>query len=108
MRRGPEAVKGRAGEPSTEAEESGGGTDPKGDEPRPKETAGNEPQERTERGREAGSRKGRPEETKAGRVGRAEEADRKESGERTGRVEATVRRKLEAGKGRSRDQVAES
>ena len=71
MRRGPEAVKGRAGEPSTEAEESGGGTDPKGDEPRPKETAGNEPQERTERGKEAGSRKGRPEETKAGRVGRS-------------------------------------
>ena len=28
--------------------------------------------------------------------------------ERAGRVEATVRRKLEAGKGRNRDQVAES
>ena len=104
-------MKGRAGEPSTEAEESGGGTDPKGDEPRPKEAAGNEPQERTERGREAGSRKGRPEETKAGRVGRnggSELEETKVSGKRDGRVEATVRRKLEAGKGRSRDQVAES
>ena len=29
-------------------------------------------------------------------------------GERNGRVEATVRRKLEAGKGRNGDQVAES
>ena len=71
MRRSCEAVKGRAGEPSTEAEESGGGTDPKGDEPRPKEIAGNEPRKEAERRREVGSRKGRPEETKAGRVGRS-------------------------------------
>ena len=41
--------------------------------------------------------------------GRAERRKpRKRGGERDGRVEATVRRKLEAGKGRNRDQVAES
>ena len=104
-------MKRRAAEPSTEAEESGGGTGPKGNEPRPKETAGNEPRKRTERGKEVGSRSGRPEETKVGRAGRAERREpeeTRETGERNGRVEATVRRKLEAGKGRNRDQVAES
>ena len=58
-----------------------------------------------------GSRKGRLEETKAGRVGRNEGREPEETkgnGERAGRVEATVRRKLEAGKGRNRDRVAES
>ena len=104
-------MKRRAAEPSTEAEESGGGTGPKGNEPRPKETAGNEPWKRTERGKEVGSRSGRLEETKVGRAGRAEEREPEETrgnGERRGRVEATVRRKLEAGKGRNGDRVAES
>ena len=104
-------MKRRAAEPSTEAEESGGGTDPKGCEPRPKETAGNEARKRTERGKEAWSRKGRPEETKVRRAGRDEGREPEETrgtGEWNGRVEATVRRKLEAGKGRNRDQVAES
>ena len=104
-------MKRRAAEPSTEAEESGGGTDPKGCEPRPKETAENEPRKRTERGKEVGSRSGRLEETKVGRAGRAEGREPEETRgkvERAGRVEATVRRKLEAGKGRSRDRVAES
>ena len=104
-------MKRRAAEPSTEAEESGGGTGPKGNEPRPKETAGNEPWKRTERGKEVGSRSGRLEETKVGRVGRADGREPEETRgnrERRGRVEATVRRKLEAGKGRNRDRVAES
>ena len=104
-------MKRRAAEPSTEAEESGGGTSPKGSEPRPRETAENEPRKRTERGKEVGSRSGRPEETKVGRAGRNEGREPEETkgnGKRAGRVEATVRRKLEAGKGRSRDQVAES
>ena len=71
----------------------------------------NEPRKRTERGKEAGSRKGRLEETKVGRAGRDEGREPEETrgnGKRNGRVEATVRRKLEAGKGRNRDQVAES
>ena len=99
-------MKRRAAEPSTEAEESGGGTGPKGNEPRPKETAGNEPRKRAERGKEVGSRSGRPEETKVGRAGRnagREPEETRGNGERAGRVEATVRRKLEAGKGRNRD-----
>ena len=74
-------MKRRAAEPSTEAEESGGGTDPKGCEPRPKESVGNE--------------------------ALRSEAERKRKSA-AGRVEATVRRKLEEGKGRNRDQVAES
>ena len=101
-------MKRRAAEPSTEAEESGGGTDPKGCEPRPKEPAGNEARRRTERGKEAWSRSRGLEETKAGATGGTKEGNRKGNGERAGRVEATVRRKLEAGKGRNRDQVAES
>ena len=104
-------MKRRAAEPSTEAEESGGGTGPKGNEPRSKETAGNEPRERTERGKEVGSRSGRLEETKVGRAGRDEGREPEETRgnrERRGRVEATVRRKLEAGKGRNGDRVAES
>ena len=58
-----------------------------------------------------GSRTGELEETKAGRNGRNEgrkPEETKGNGERCGRAEATVRRKLEAGKGRNRDQVAES
>ena len=43
-----------------------------------------------------------------GRNERREPEETKGNGKRAGRVEATVRRKLEAGKGRSRDQVAES
>ena len=104
-------MKGRAAEPSTKAEEAGEGTRPKGSEQEPEETAENEPQKRTERGKEVGSRNRRPEETKVGRVGRnagREPEETRGNGERDGRVEATVRRKLEAGKGRSRDQVAES
>ena len=71
----------------------------------------NEPRRRTERGKEVGSRTGRLEETKAGRSGRnagREPEETKGNRERNGRVEATVRRKLEAGNGRNRDQVAES
>ena len=58
-----------------------------------------------------GSRTGRLEETKAERSGRnagREPEETKGNRERDGRVEATVRRKLEAGNGRNRDQVAES
>ena len=104
-------MKRRAAEPSTEAEGSVEETAPKGDESEAKKTAGNEPRKRTERGKEVGSRSGRLEETKVGRAGRAEGREPEETrgtGERNGRVEATVRRKLEAGKGRNRDQVAES
>ena len=68
-------MKRRAAEPSTEAEESGGGTDPKGCEPRPKETAGNEARRRTERGKEAWSRGREPEETKAGAEGVTKEGN---------------------------------
>ena len=57
-----------------------------------------------------GKRNGEPERTNGsdGRVAGREPEETKGNGERNGRVEATVRRKLEAGKGRSRDQVAES
>ena len=65
-------MKGRAAEPSTKAEEAGEGTRPKGSEQEPEETAENEPRKRTERGKEVGSRNGRPEETKVGKVGRNE------------------------------------
>ena len=71
----------------------------------------NEAKEATERKRRAWSRSGRLEETKVGRAGRDEGREPEETrgiGERHGRVEATVRRKLEAGKGRNRDRVAES
>ena len=71
----------------------------------------NEPRRRTERGKEVGSRTGRLEETKAERSGRnagREPEETKGNRKRNGRVEATVRRKLEAGNGRNRDQVAES
>ena len=57
-----------------------------------------EPEQRAggNEGRSDGRNEGRePEETRGNR-------------ERAGRVEATVRRKLEAGKGRNRDQVAKS
>ena len=55
-------------------------------------------------------RSGEPERTKEsdGRNTGREPEETKGNGERDGRVEATVRRKLEAGKGRNRDQVAES
>ena len=55
-----------------------------------------------------GKRSGEPERTKES-DGRDEGREpERGNGKRTGRVEATVRRKLEAGKGRNRDQVAES
>ena len=51
-----------------------------------------------------------PERTKEsdGRTEGREPEETRGNRERAGRVEATVRRKLEAGKGRNRDQVAES
>ena len=51
-----------------------------------------------------------PERTKesAGRNEVREPEETRGNRERAGRVEATVRRKLEAGKGRNRDRVAES
>ena len=57
-----------------------------------------------------GKRNGEPERTKEsdGRNAGREPEEMRGNGERAGRVEATVRRKLEAGKGRNRDQVAES
>ena len=78
-------MKRRAAEPSTEAEESGGGTGPKGNEPRPKETAGNEPRKRTERGKEVGSRGRELEETKAGAEGGQVRSDPEETKESGGR-----------------------
>ena len=62
----------------------------------------------TEKNRE-GKRSGEPERTKesAGRNAGREPEETRGKVKRAGRVEATVRRKLEAGKGRSRDQVAE-
>ena len=54
-------------------------------------------------------RSGEPERTKEsdGRNAGREPEETRGKVKRAGRVEATVRRKLEAGKGRSRDQVAE-
>ena len=63
-----------------------------------------------------GKRSGEPERKTGGnegwksRAGRSEviQRRRRRAEDVNGRVEATVRRKLEAGKGRNRDQVAES
>ena len=72
-------------------------------------TEGNSGKRTTEESRE-GKRSGEPERTKEsdGRDEGREPEETRGIGERNGRVEATVRRKLEAGKGRSRDRVAES
>ena len=75
------------------------------------ETEGDSGERTTEENRE-GKRSGEPERKTGGNEGWKSRAERrkprKRGGERAGRVEATVRRKLEAGKGRNRDQVAES
>ena len=73
------------------------------------ETEGASGKRTTEENRE-GKRSGEPERTKEsdGRDEGREPEETRGNGERAGRVEATVRRKLEAGKGRNGDQVAES
>ena len=73
------------------------------------ETEGDSGKRTTGENRE-GKRSGEPERTKEsdGRDEGREPEETRGTGERNGRVEATVRRKLEAGKGRNRDQVAES
>ena len=73
------------------------------------ETEGDSGKRTTGENRE-GKRRGEPERTKesAGRNEGREPEETRGNRERAGRVEATVRRKLEAGKGRNRDQVAES